>query len=240
MRYLSTIIVAFSVCSLVCYLTEAKLTSVIMADEETSEEAPVTSEAEGTEEAGSETTTEGETTAKGETSEEAHHGDEGPPLTPNVDLVIFTLITFALFALILAKFGWTPLNEGLKAREIGIRENIAAAETARLEAEKMLADHKQQLAATQDQVKEIIAEAHRDADEVRQKLMAAAQRDVEALRQRTLEDLDRAKNQAVKELFDNVTEQVAMATEHVLGRALQAEDQNRLIDEALAQLPAKG
>ncbi|MEZ6049136.1 MAG: F0F1 ATP synthase subunit B [Planctomycetaceae bacterium] len=183
---------------------------------------------------------EGETAAGTEDGADHGHHETGPPMDFQKDLALWSLITFILFAIVLTKFGWTPLNEGLKAREIGIRENIAAAETARLEAEKMLADYKQQLAASQDQVKEIIAEAHRDADEVRQKLMAAAQRDVEALKERTLEDLERAKIQAVKELFDNVSEQVAMATEHVLGRALQSEDQNRLIDEALAQLPAKG
>ncbi|WP_144992739.1 F0F1 ATP synthase subunit B [Polystyrenella longa] len=223
MRYLSTIVVVFSVFSMAVGIVPSGLSpTLVSADEEPVNPVEVQEDLQ-----------------EGDVQGEAHD-KEGPPLGIEEDLVIWSFVTFLLFLLVLGKFAWTPLNEGLKQREIGIRENIAAAETARLSAEKMLADHKQQLASTQDQVKEIIAEAHRDADEVRQKLMAAAQRDVEGLRQRTLEDLERAKNQAIKELFDNMSEQVAIATEHVLGRALQAEDQNRLIDEALAQLPAKG
>ena len=34
--------------------------------------------------------------------------------------------------------------------------------------------------------------------------------------------------------------QVASATEHVLARSLNDQDRNRLIDEALAQLPRNG
>lgn len=166
--------------------------------------------------------------------------ETGVPIDFMKDLAFFSLVVFVLFLFVLKKAAWGPLNEALNEREANIRKDINDAEQARVKAEEMLAEHQKQLAATQDQVQEIIAEAHRDADEVRQKLMAAAQREVEDLKHRTLEDMERAKGQAIKELFDCVSDQVALATEHVLGRALQGADQDRLIDDALAQLPDKG
>ncbi|MAT15800.1 MAG: ATP synthase F0 subunit B [Planctomyces sp.] len=232
-KYLSTIVVVLSVFVIMTGLASPDMrpSSVLAQDEE---ENPVTAEVE------EDLAHEDPSGEEGHGEEGAHGDHAGPPLEEEPDLVLWSFITFLLFLFVLGKFAWGPLNENLKARERGIRENIAAAETARLEAEKMLADHKVQLASTQDQVKAIIAEAHRDADEVRQKLMAAAQREVEGLKQRTLDDLERAKQQAIKELFDTMTDQVVLTTEHVLGRALQREDQDRLINEALAQLPAKG
>ncbi len=132
-------------------------------------------------------------------------------------LATYTVIVFlGLFGL-LYKFAWGPISEGLDKRESGIRQSIADAENAREQAASMLADHEAKLAGVQEEVKEILAEATRD---------------------RALGDIERARDQALKDLFDQVSTQVAAATEHVLGRSLDAADQQRLIAEALADVTA--
>ena len=62
--------------------------------------------------------------------------------------------------------------------------------------------------------------------------------EAEATRDRALGDIERARDQALKDLFDQVSTQVAAATEHVLGRSLDAADQQRLIAESLADVTA--
>ena len=121
-------------------------------------------------------------------------------------------------------------------RESGIREDIASAERAREQAATMLSDHEAKLAGVQEEVKEILAEARRDAEHTKTEIMAAAQSEAEATRDRALGDIERARDQALKDLFDQVATQVASATEHVLGRSLDAADQQRLIAEALAEV----
>jgi F-type H+-transporting ATPase subunit b len=147
---------------------------------------------------------------------------------------------FLLFLFVLGKFAWAPLASGLDAREARIRTSISEAEAARLKAEKMLADHAAKLAGVQDEVKAILAEARRDADQARQNILGDTQREVAAMRQRTLDEIGRARDQALKELFDAMAGQVVSATEHVLGRSLNDGDQNRLIDEALSQFSRGG
>ncbi len=153
-------------------------------------------------------------------------------------LATYTVIVFlGLFGL-LYKFAWGPISEGLDKRESGIRQSIADAESAREQAASMLSDHEAKLAGVQEEVKEILAEARRDAEHTKNEIMAAAQTEAEATRDRALGDIERARDQALKDLFDQVSTQVAAATEHVLGRSLDAADQQRLIAEALADVTA--
>ena len=163
---------------------------------------------------------------------------EGVPLSFKTDLAIWSLVVFVLFVLLLKKVAWTPLAAGLDAREQRIRADLEGAETAREQAATMLAEHEAKLAGVQEEVKEILAEARRDAEHTKNEIMAAAQSEAEATRDRALGDIERARDQALKDLFDQVSTQVTAATEHVLGRSLDAADQQRLIAEALADVTA--
>jgi len=154
------------------------------------------------------------------------------------DLAIYTFIVFLGLMGLLGKFAWGPISSGLDKREEGIRQNIADAEEIREKSATLLSDHEAKLAGVQEEVKEILAEARRDAEHTKNEIMAAAQSEAEATRDRALGDIERARDQALKDLFDQVSTQVAAATEHVLGRSLDAADQQRLIDEALADVSA--
>lgn len=152
------------------------------------------------------------------------------------DLALWSLVVFLIFVGLMKKFAWGPLVEGLDRREIRIRRDIAEAEAARLKAEKLLAEHAARLDQVQDEVKGILAEARRDAEHTKNDIIATAQREAETTRRRALTEIERARDQALKELFDAAADRIAEATEHVLGRALTPADQERFIQEALAEI----
>jgi F-type H+-transporting ATPase subunit b len=164
---------------------------------------------------------------------------EGVPLNFKGDLALWSGITFVIFIMLLGRFAWRPLIAALDKRETRIRDDIAAAEAARIKAEQMLAEHAQTLAKVQDEVRAILAEGRRDAEHAKQDIITAAQKEAEAAKQRALHEIGRARDAALKDLFDVMASQVAQATEHVLGRSLSGADQDRLIDEALAQFPQR-
>ena len=82
----------------------------------------------------------------------------------------------------------------------------------------------------------MVAEAKRDAERTSQDIVAKAMSDVETLRDRAKDDIAQAKDTALSEVFASVNAQVAAATERVLGRTLSEDDQERLIQEALAEI----
>ena len=120
-----------------------------------------------------------------------------------------------------------------------MKQVLADAESARVKAEGMLAEHAKKLDQVQDEVKAILAEARRDAEHTKSEIVAAANKEAEATRKRAVEDIEHARDLAVKELFDFVSSNVIGATEHVLGRALSNDDQSRLVQEALSQMGSK-
>lgn len=168
-----------------------------------------------------------------------HDGtDYGVPMEPEKDLILWTIVTFVVFLVVLKKVAWGPLIEGLDNRESKYRKLLEDAKADRDKAVSLLADYEQKLKAAQGQVDEIIAEARRDAERTKTDILATAQQDAEATRKRAIDDIGRARDQAVAELFDHVRANVVSATEKLLSRSLTDADDQKLIDDALAEMSA--
>jgi F-type H+-transporting ATPase subunit b len=167
----------------------------------------------------------------------AGHGHpSGVPLAWKADLALFSLITFVLFIVVLGKFAWGPMIQGLDKRELGIQKAIDDAEEGRRKAHAMLAEYEQKLKAAEQTVQAMVAEARRDAERTSQDLIANAQREVGLIRDRAKDDIRQATDTALAEVFTQINSQVVLATEHVLGRALDEADQDRLVSQALAEI----
>jgi len=175
---------------------------------------------------------------------DAAHGDNehggghdgGLPMDWKTDLALFSLITFGVYLAILRAGAWGPLQAGLNERERGIKQNIADAEASRLKSESLLKEHEQKLAKVQDEVRDILAEARRDAEHTKQEIVTLAQNESEAMKHRAILEIERSRDQALTELFDFVSTNVVNATEQVIGKSLTSADHDRIVKEALSQL----
>jgi len=165
--------------------------------------------------------------------------EEGVPIKFKKDLALWSAVTFLIFLYLLGRYAWNPLVSALDQREGKIRGDIAAAESARLKAEQMLAEHAKRMAQVHEEVREALAEARRDAEHLKQELVGVAQKEAQAAKDRAVQEIARARDAALKDLFDVMANEVAQATEHVLGRSVNSSDQDRLIEEALAQFPRR-
>lgn len=178
--------------------------------------------------------------AESEKSDDGHsqngHAEGGVPIDFKMDLALWSLVVFVLFLLVLKKFAWLPMIEGLDRREDGIRKAISDAEEGRLKSQILLAEYEQRLKVAEQTVQGMISEAERDAERTKQDMIASAKREVEAVRDRAKDDIRQAKDTALVEVFTQMNSQIVRATEHVLGRALQDVDQDRLVNEALAEV----
>lgn len=173
-----------------------------------------------------------------------HHGHIGDPVKPETkkpeefrtDLAIFSFIVFMLLMTLLGTFAWKPITQALDEREAKVRGQLAETEANQAKAAQLLQEHTAKLEAAQEEVREIIAEARRDAEHTKDTIISEARAEAEALKDRAIDDIQRATDAALTELFSHMSANVAEATEHVLGRAITGDDQGRLIDEALAQI----
>ena len=62
-------------------------------------------------------------------------------VTPDVGLLFWTFISFAILFFLLKKFAWKPIVGTVNDREKSIEEALASAEAAKLEMQNLTADN---------------------------------------------------------------------------------------------------
>ncbi len=152
------------------------------------------------------------------------------------DLGVYTLVIFGLLVLILGKFAWKPIMDGLQKREDAISAARNEAEKAREDAEKLLLEVKAQRARGNEEVVALLAEARRDAENYRETERSRAAADIQADRERLKREIDTARDQALKELWEKTVQLAALVSSKALGRQISPDDHRRLVDEALVEL----
>jgi F-type H+-transporting ATPase subunit b len=157
-------------------------------------------------------------------------------VSPGLGLMIWTLVVFGFTMWVLSRLAFPRIQEALDKRARAIRESIEAAERQRREADELLNEYRERLKEAREQAEDITQRARKAAEaakaeaaelgkEKREELVAAARRDIETETRRSLERIRK-----------EVADLTVLATEKVTRRALNAEDQKRLVEEALSEV----
>jgi F-type H+-transporting ATPase subunit b len=144
---------------------------------------------------------------------------------------LWTIIAFVLLLVVLGKFAWKPLLDGLKARQEHIQHEIRGAEAAKQQAEKLLDEYKQKGL-------QIIEQATKGAQRSQREIIEETQQETTLIRQRARDDIQHALTYASEHLWDQASEMIQAVGTEVLGRAVTAEDNQRLIHEAIEKIRA--
>ena len=153
---------------------------------------------------------------------------------------VVTIVIFALLVAILGKYAWGPILSGLKAREEKIRKDIAEAEAARAKAQATLDEYNRQLATAEQKVREMIAQATRDGENLATQIRARAQQEAEDTKERAIKDIDAARDQALSEIYQQTAELATRVAEKIIRRNLNADDQRDLVNQSLQELQTVG
>jgi len=157
-------------------------------------------------------------------------------VSPDLGLMIWTLVLFGITMFVLSKTAFPRIGEALEKRANAVRENIEAAEKTRQEADELLAEYRQRLKEAREQADDIVARARKasenavteataDGKAKREELVAAARKDIEVETRRSLEQIRK-----------EVADLTVLATEKITRKALDGDDQKRLVEEALAEV----
>jgi F-type H+-transporting ATPase subunit b len=151
-------------------------------------------------------------------------------------LMIWTLICFGITFYVLKRFAFGPIQRTIDERRDRIRNAVDEADRARNEARALLEEHRQLIGQAKGEAAGILAEARKVADAQ----MDRVKQEAEEERQRRLEETRRQIDAETKRSLDQIRSEVAdltlAATARVTGKVLDAEDQRRLIDEAISEL----
>jgi len=157
-------------------------------------------------------------------------------ISPNVGLMIWTLILFGISMYVLAKLAFPRISAALDRRQRAIEEAIDTAEEMRHRADELLAEYRERLAEARGQAEQIVDRARKAAEAHEHESEAEAQRRREQLMERARKDIETETRRAIQEIRREVADLTVMATEKVTRKTLTEEDQRRLVEEALSEL----
>jgi F-type H+-transporting ATPase subunit b len=157
-------------------------------------------------------------------------------ISPNVGLMIWTLLLFGISMVVLWKLAFPRISEALERRQHAIEDSIDAAERIRSEADHVLDEYRERLREARGQAEEIIDRARKAAEVHERDAQAEAKSTREQLMEQTRRDIEAETRRAIQEIRSEVADLTVMATEKVTRKTLTEEDQRRLVEEALGEL----
>jgi F-type H+-transporting ATPase subunit b len=154
-------------------------------------------------------------------------------------LMIWTILTFLIVLFVLRRVAFSRIQALIDQRRERIRDALDAADKAREEARELrelTAREREEARAERDR---ILEETRRQAQQQFERSRREAEEDLKRRleeNQRTLE----AENRKLREqIRRDVVELTLLAAEKVTGKALDADDQRRLIDETIEEADVK-
>ena len=168
----------------------------------------------------------------------ASEGDSGGSflVSPSVGLMVWTLVLFAVCFYILRKLAFPRIGEALDRRQKAIEESIDAAERTRTEADELLKEYRERLTEARQQADDIVARARKAGEQQEADAVADGKHRREELVEQARRDIEVETRRAIQEIRSEVADLTILATEKVTRKTLTADDQRRLVEEAVAEL----
>jgi F-type H+-transporting ATPase subunit b len=157
-------------------------------------------------------------------------------VSPDVGLMIWTLVVFVISMYVLSKVAFPRIAEALDKRQRAIEESIDIAERTRTEAQRLLEEYRERLTEARAQADTIVARARKTAENNEAEALAEARRKREEMMAQTRRDIEQETRRAIQEIRAEVANLTVLATEKVTRKTLTEDDQRRLVEEALSEL----
>lgn len=152
-------------------------------------------------------------------------------------LFFWQAIILLVLILLMVKFAWKPIMESITAREEGIRDAIASAETAKKEMMNLKADNQRLLDDARAERDTMLKEAR----EIKEKMIADAKSEAQVQGAKMIEQakasIESEKNAALAELKSQVSGLSVEIAEKLLKAELSnKESQSALVEKMLGEV----
>jgi F-type H+-transporting ATPase subunit b len=157
-------------------------------------------------------------------------------VSPDVGLMVWTLLVFGISLYLLGKLAFPRIAEALDRRQKAIEESIDTADRTRREADELLAEYRERLTAARQQADDIVARARKAGEQQEADAVTSGKQRREELLEQARRDIESETRRAIQEIRAEVADLTILATEKVTRKTLKGPDHRRLVDEAVAEL----
>jgi F-type H+-transporting ATPase subunit b len=157
-------------------------------------------------------------------------------VSPNVGLMIWTLLAFGTTLFLLNKLAFPRIAEALDKRRRVIEESIEHAEQSKREADELLEEYRARLREAREQADDIVHRARQSSERFAEESKTEAKHQREEMMEQTRRDIEQETRRALGEIRREVADLTIAATEKVMRKSLDEDDQKRLVEEALQEV----
>lgn len=151
-------------------------------------------------------------------------------------LFVWTILTFLLLLLILAKFAWKPLLKMLNDREELIRSSLEDAEKAKEDLERLNSKGEAIINQARSEAQSILSDGKAAATKLKDETLDTAKEQAKQIISEAEKQIIVEKDKAIAEIKEEVVNISLAMAEKLIRKNLSPEDNKMLIDQSLARL----
>ena len=175
----------------------------------------------------------------------AHAGEHGGTHAQVLDVANWlpgatALVVFAIAFGVLGTLVWPKITNALDDRERKIKDEIAAAEAARKQAEAARVEFEQSLAKAREDANQLIAKARADAKAVADDLRGRNDAELTEMKTRATREIEVAKQSAIASIHAEATNLGVAIAGKILQREINPRDQQMLVEQSINELTRAG
>jgi len=154
-----------------------------------------------------------------------------PLINPGLGTFVWMIVTFAILAFILMKFGWPVMLKALHSREEAIEKSLGEAAKAREEMKSLVAHNEELLRQAKIERDEMLRNARMTSDEIIEKARAEASKEADRIVEAARENIEYEKLKAMHELKN----QIGTLSIEIAEKLIRAELSDKPKADALVQ-----
>jgi len=161
---------------------------------------------------------------------------DNPLVQPDPGLFLWTILTFLVLLVLLAKFAWKPLLALLDRREEMIRQSLDDAEKAKQELQRLQQESKEILSKARVEAQSILAKSRSEAEKLKGELRQEAKVQADSILRDAEKQIQVETEKAIAVIKNEVVDLSLLVASKLLRRNLSKEDNQSLIEESLKQV----
>ena len=154
-------------------------------------------------------------------------------LMPNTGLTLWTIVTFLVLLVVLRWKAWGPLMDTLDERAKQIEESLSKAEKVTAEAEQQAEKNEEILNTARKEAQEIVGQARDAAEKLKSKLENDGKNQYNSMLEKASLQIETEKQKALSEIKNTVVDIALKASEKVIKRNLNNDDNKKMIEDTV-------
>ena len=157
-------------------------------------------------------------------------------LVPNLLSFVIQFLSFAILLVVVFVFAYKPVKRILKKRADFVDNEIKEARENNLTAQRSVDEAKEIVASSKVQASAIIQKAEQQGQEQYDALIAQAKDEVVMMKKDAEKDIERAKEEALQDIRNEMVKVALGASEEILKREVDNDDNKRLAEDFINRL----